>query len=1024
MKVLNISLIMVWVSVFVFSGNVYSQNNDQGLIDISTVVDFQRDVEMRFGASNLDRIRTKSFLNGVGPDGEIWDKSPWPVPEVNFIPFLGYSLLGDVNGDGFSDYYWTVTVSDERTPDISDQTRKTFVFNGKSDLSLTQNQIAYTSFIPIGDLNGDGFSDAVSEDIDGEVNLYTGSENGLELQDDVIGEAQSEFIFETRAKNAGDFYPFVDLNNDDIHDINGMFQNVETGEYKYFEILGSDSFNDLVYNEFDLLDNLFSYTDFEGVSQVDGSDYYIFSGRNFDNFPVFQIFQKDADTLALREEYIFPYPSISQAFLSDYDGDGIKDLLLSDFFSNYFFVEGLDETQEGFFSTFEAEAIESESFFSLTESEYDVLFLPGDLDLDGVSDFALINRSESSIAIAKIENTLDGPIISVQATLDVSEYNEGDETAVINFSNNSVPAKYSGSDNAIPFIISSDSLFVNAFIEVDTSVANPTDAYSLTFLENKVADYQRESISDIFYLGDLEGDGVDNFAIEQRNNGEQSLVLFNGFDESTTQQISFGDDFFPHEVYSINFMSEETRLLMVLLRPFSTAADTLEHRIEFFEPGDYETPVHVITRSSVNPEIDRMDVVSNLGDINNDGFEDIGIAAPLSAEPYKVFIYLGGTSISTTPDYIIDYQNPLIAGVATSWGLATLQGMGDINGDGLDDFVVADSQRRFLSDEAFTASSGRINGAIFIHFGQDTSAVDFSIPDATLYPDSSVLENRQWIFGLSEVASGDFNGDGQTDIVAKAFHHSNSTFDEGVGAIHYYYNNNGFSSQPDTTIPIKYEYVGIAEAPESYVRFMGRALMKGIPDLNGDSADELLLVPSRAFSNAVLYSGGSDQTEDRGAIFSAPNSMLSLNPAGNFINLQFRSVVGDFDGDGTLSFIAFQNDANYRDQPLYKYNLTGISVNNEEDINGEVVGEFELLQNYPNPFNPSTNISFKIPKAGFVQLEIFNTLGQKVSELVNQDLLSGSHTVRFDARALSSGVYFYRLKVGSFSSIKKMLLIK
>lgn len=85
---------------------------------------------------------------------------------------------------------------------------------------------------------------------------------------------------------------------------------------------------------------------------------------------------------------------------------------------------------------------------------------------------------------------------------------------------------------------------------------------------------------------------------------------------------------------------------------------------------------------------------------------------------------------------------------------------------------------------------------------------------------------------------------------------------------------------------------------------------------------------------------------------------------------------------------------------------------------------FNLHQNYPNPFNPVTNISYSLPTSSEVHLEVFDLLGRKVATLVDGRELAGEHQVRFDASALSSGVYFYKLQTGSFSSVKKMMLIK
>ncbi len=85
---------------------------------------------------------------------------------------------------------------------------------------------------------------------------------------------------------------------------------------------------------------------------------------------------------------------------------------------------------------------------------------------------------------------------------------------------------------------------------------------------------------------------------------------------------------------------------------------------------------------------------------------------------------------------------------------------------------------------------------------------------------------------------------------------------------------------------------------------------------------------------------------------------------------------------------------------------------------------FELCQNYPNPFNPTTSIIFDIPKPGQIYLTVYNVLGQKVVELVDRPMGLGKYLVEFDASRLSSGVYFYTLRVGSYMMTKKMMVLK
>lgn len=86
--------------------------------------------------------------------------------------------------------------------------------------------------------------------------------------------------------------------------------------------------------------------------------------------------------------------------------------------------------------------------------------------------------------------------------------------------------------------------------------------------------------------------------------------------------------------------------------------------------------------------------------------------------------------------------------------------------------------------------------------------------------------------------------------------------------------------------------------------------------------------------------------------------------------------------------------------------------------------QFSLSQNYPNPFNPSTTIRYALPSRAYVRLTVFNTLGQHVATLVNENQEAGYHDVRFDGSGLASGVYFYRIQAGTYLDTKKLLLLR
>ncbi len=131
----------------------------------------------------------------------------------------------------------------------------------------------------------------------------------------------------------------------------------------------------------------------------------------------------------------------------------------------------------------------------------------------------------------------------------------------------------------------------------------------------------------------------------------------------------------------------------------------------------------------------------------------------------------------------------------------------------------------------------------------------------------------------------------------------------------------------------------------------------------------------------------------------------------------------------------------------FVYDTTGIIVTLSDDANGTVVADairiiyhspilsvenefiansFELYQNYPNPFNPSTTIRFKLNKSENVKLRIFNSLGELVETLVDNDLNMGTHEVIFNStnNNLSSGIYYYQLSTESYSQTKGMILLK
>jgi hypothetical protein len=106
---------------------------------------------------------------------------------------------------------------------------------------------------------------------------------------------------------------------------------------------------------------------------------------------------------------------------------------------------------------------------------------------------------------------------------------------------------------------------------------------------------------------------------------------------------------------------------------------------------------------------------------------------------------------------------------------------------------------------------------------------------------------------------------------------------------------------------------------------------------------------------------------------------------------------------------------------LYEIDLSPTGIIHSEK---QMPSGYRLEQNYPNPFNPATSIRFSMPEAGWVSLNVYNLLGEKVAAIVDEFRNAGEHSLRLDAASLPSGVYVYRIKSGSYTATRKMMLMK
>ncbi len=157
---------------------------------------------------------------------------------------------------------------------------------------------------------------------------------------------------------------------------------------------------------------------------------------------------------------------------------------------------------------------------------------------------------------------------------------------------------------------------------------------------------------------------------------------------------------------------------------------------------------------------------------------------------------------------------------------------------------------------------------------------------------------------------------------------------------------------------------------------------------------------------------------------------ITLTPTGRvqrFFFTQFKRTAGGTLLPDDLESIVFYVKGSGTGRTSFDLNIRDLRLRNSfvpNDGETELPSEINLGQNYPNPFNPTTTLSFDLPAANKVLIEVYDVLGRKVSEVAKGQFTAGHHEVLFDASSLSSGTYIYRLKVGDKVITKKMTLLK
>ena len=192
------------------------------------------------------------------------------------------------------------------------------------------------------------------------------------------------------------------------------------------------------------------------------------------------------------------------------------------------------------------------------------------------------------------------------------------------------------------------------------------------------------------------------------------------------------------------------------------------------------------------------------------------------------------------------------------------------------------------------------------------------------------------------------------------------------------------------------------------------------------------------FLGKISFSGSSSSNLVDQMLFKEDGAVAGFNSVGTVYALESSDLINSYikflySADhlslGQVAASIINNSNNSRKK---QYNIFGDpSIKLKSDITAGIAGpagsipsEYNLEQNFPNPFNPSTLIRFSLPKDDFIQLKIYDVLGNEVAALVNGFLKAGKHEIKFVPKDLGSGIYFYSLKGTNFEKTNKMVFIK
>ncbi len=937
-------------------------------IDEQRILTLSQQVSPAFSTPNYSILQPVYF----------WEFSVNPNPEMIEPLLTQGTFAGDINGDGINDLVFSDNklYGDVRTEDLSDYVNKTLVFYGGNTSKYEYDQIVYDALIPLGDLNGDTFADAVSRA--GE--LFNGSPQGYLSSGHSLSQLRSELT------------SFDDLDSDGFEDAILHYGNDD----QYRIIWGAPEPVDIDTIDYTLgAEHRLRFFMME-IDSVPGAELLLvrstFNGPVFSHIDIFQ-FGNDRQPLLLQTLSLPNSPLADEVSLNYGEINNVGHVLAVTI--NPFFPAWWNPDTDFYYELSNT----GTSLFSATAQVLaNAYTIPvGDLTGDKIQDFFMEENEQTAIISfgnAPQYDLLIGPSLQFGITETLGKgYGDLNGDGV-----NDLVLEEIGADSVGRRFLFGDT---TANLQSVSALYSKSDMFGRVGKSANVADFNNDSLDDLAIIR-LDAPEVWLYWGGDVDKLEPDLKLTSTIElAANTRDVVAGD--FNGDQYSdiavlfdTDFLSNGDRISLIEIYWGGPIVDgNSDHTIRTDEWAIFSVGYELFS-------------IANAGDINNDGYQDIVVNAILT-DPGDVMLFFGGPSISSEPDIHWDYQ-PRVLNDGRN-----LAGIGDINNDGIDDLAVS---------RIFATNPGGV-GRIAIHYGFDGANGDTLNHEPDLYLDPDSTLGNHYVFAIG-IDAGDFNGDGYPDIASRPWRDN----DGAAPKIQIYFGGPLFDNTVDHHLVLPANAFG--NNPE-YLGTLGELTF--IPDINGDGKDEIMVATQsrrgRIYSdgtNAVLYWGGTENGGLPAAILEAPNQSTGL---GTDLNLYAGySAVGDFDNNGIIDVVLAQRE-DWNDilmpSRVYRYELdieSSISRNDNAIPRG-----FALHQNYPNPFNPSTNIKFDLPQAAKTELSVYNLIGQKVTTLVSEELSAGAYRYEWrgtddSGRSVASGIYFYQLQAADFTYTRKMILLR